>query len=459
MSEPITDRDELGSEQPLAVLSSCLDTSSGSPDTGERTWTDFEILQYVIEAQCSRDDLETHTLELKRLAEAAERAVREAELQARAKSDFLAMMSHEIRTPLNGIIGMTGLLMGRGLSAEDRECVETIRKSGETLLAIIDDVLDFSKIEAGCMQLNCVDFDLSKSIHETVQMLQEAGRRKSVRLVTEIDSALPRTVCGDLVRLRQVLLNLLGNAVKFTSNGAVELKAELASSNDHSYELRFTVTDQGIGISKEQQAKLFKPFTQADASTTHRFGGTGLGLAICKRLVEMMGGNIGVNSEAGKGSRFWFTIKVAPASASVVSKPLPAAEKMPAVSAVKSARLLLVEDNMINQKVAMLMLRNLGYNADLAKNGQEAIHAVATNRYDLVLMDCLMPDMDGYEATRRIRSESPHGASVPIIAMTANAFAQDRETCLKSGMSDHIAKPVRSAELGAKLEFWLSQPA
>lgn len=256
------------------------------------------------------------------------------------------------------------------------------------------------------------------------------------------------------MRLRQVLLNLLSNAVKFTQQGKIELKAELAGWRAGEYELRFSVTDQGIGLTEEQQAKLFKPFSQADASTARKFGGTGLGLAISKRLTELMGGKIGVTSRPGEGSSFWFTIRVLPCQAALPA-PTPAI-RAASDAAKKEFRILLVEDNTINQKVALLMLKGLGYRAEVVMNGSEALTAIGSERYDLILMDCLMPEMDGFEATRRIRSQAGHGSQVPIIAMTANAFAEDREACLAAGMTDYLSKPVREAELRRKLDFWLS---
>ena len=348
----------------ISALTDCqIETAKRSTNNGERKWTEIEILQYLIETQSSRDDLEARTAELKRLAEDSENATREAELAGRAKSDFLAMMSHEIRTPLNGIIGMTSILLERCLGAGDRDCVETIRKSGETLLTIVDDVLDFSKIEADRLELECVDFELREAIEETLQMMEDAAARKSIRLLARMGAALPKIVCGDIVRLRQILLNLLSNAIKFTSVGTVELTVDMTASSRTEYELRFAITDQGIGISKEQQAKLFQPFTQAEASTARRFGGTGLGLSICRRLAEMMGGDIHVESECGKGSCFWFTIKVLPACESASSEDALVAQSQPVTGVKKSARVLLVEDNGINQKVALLMLQTLGYDA------------------------------------------------------------------------------------------------
>jgi signal transduction histidine kinase/ActR/RegA family two-component response regulator len=410
--------------------------------------SETDMLQYLLEAEFSRQGLE-------RMVDQSAKATREAEFATRQKSDFLATMSHEIRTPLNGIIGMTAVLLSKSLDPAARDCVETIRSSGEALLAIVDDILDFSKIEAGCLQIECSEFDLHSAIRESIQIVQTAAARKPLRLVTTIDPALPQFVRGDIVRLRQILLNLLSNAIKFTAAGNVALKAELASSTPEHYELRVFVSDEGIGIAPEQQARLFQPFSQAEPSTTRQFGGTGLGLAICKRLAELMGGQIGVESARGQGSTFSFTIKVfrADSRATVAATAVP--QSQPSRSSRKPARILLVEDNAINQKVALAMLKNLGYQAHVAGNGVEAVTAATSRNYDLVLMDCLMPEMDGFEATRRLRAHGGHCEQLPIIAMTASAFAEDRDACFAAGMTDYLSKPVREAELANKLERWL----
>ncbi|HEX4749710.1 MAG TPA: response regulator [Bryobacteraceae bacterium] len=423
----------------------------------DRPCTDVEILQHFLEVESSRSSLEHYANELTQKLEESAKARQQAQLEAQSKSSFLAMMSHEIRTPLNGIIGMTAVLLDRDLAAPERDCVDTIRKSGEALLAVIDDVLDFSKIEAGCLDLECEEFEITEAIDSAIEIVKCEAVRKSNRLIVDIDPQVPRMVRGDLIRLRQILLNLLSNAMKFTHRGKVELRCELLSQDSGEIELRFTIGDTGVGMTPEQQARLFRPFSQAHVSTTRQFGGTGLGLAICKRLVGMMRGKIGARSTPGMGSEFWFTIMV-----QVSGRVLAASEPVQAFRPHRKFRagdyqILLVEDNSINQKVAQLMVRDLGYSVEVANNGLEAISRFALQNYDLVLMDCLMPEMDGFEATRRIRASGSVGLRTPIIAMTANAFAQDRHECLAAGMTDYLSKPVRQQELKEKLEQWLSR--
>ena len=421
----------------------------------DRLCTDDEMLNYLLETESSRQSLERYAFELNRQVGESAKATRQAEMTAQGKSDFLAMMSHEMRTPLNGIIGMTGLLESKNLDDTQLECVEVIRRSGETLLAIIDDVLDFSKIEAGRLTLESADFDPARAILDAIQIVERSAVAKSLTLSTHLDPALPAMVSGDVMRLRQVLLNLLSNAIKFTSEGEIVVRGELRSAASDGYELYFSVTDGGIGISEEQQARLFQPFSQANASTARMFGGTGLGLAICKRLAGLMGGNIGVESRPAQGSCFWFTIRVGAAA----PEPLRLVAQSGTIGPATGFRLLLVEDNPINQKVARLVLDKLGYQVDVANNGFEALDAVDSVRYDLILMDCIMPEMDGFEATRRLRSAGGRAAEVPIIAMTANAFEDDRKACLAAGMNDFLSKPVRQSELAAKLEGLLQSAA
>ncbi len=532
-----------------------------------------------------------------RLASAELARARDAAIQsARLKSEFLANMSHEIRTPMNGVVGMLELLLDSELTAEQRDRAETATRSAQALLQIINDILDFSKVEAGRLDLESIDFDLRNTIDDVTGLLGSRAMAKGLEWATLVGPGVPTLVRGDPGRLRQVLLNLAGNAIKFTERGEVVLRARPASETDDGLMVRFEVADDGIGITPEVQRTLFQPFTQADSSTTRRFGGTGLGLAICRQLVELMGGDIGVDSRPGQGSTFWFTARfgratMAPADDPVTAQPLAglpvvivgghptsraaigatlegwqarvetAATSVEAVElvrrgaagggrpvaivdsqtpgldafalartirndpktagaglvllsgagirgeageagaagfdafltkpvrhsplhdclvtllgvpaarsprplitrhtiaesrAARRARILLAEDNEVNQKLAVAMLEKLGYRVEVVGNGREAVAAVSRGGYDLVLMDCQMPELDGYAASAEIRRRQNGGPRIPIVAMTASAMEGERERCLGAGMDDYLTKPISRARLGEAIERWLA---
>ena len=441
----------------------------GEGDLGVRVFTQFSvdelkelaigINQMVQQLQQDRSTLEQRiveaTHELREKKEEAEHANQE-------KARFLANMSHEIRSPMNSVLGMTQLALNAETNPKQRDYLEKIHSSGEHLLCIIDDILDFSRIEVGKLDIETIDFELGRVMQSLVDLAVWKTSEKNIKLTFNVDPGISRTLCGDPLRLRQILINYVNNAIKFTEQGEIIIRAILLEKNEKDNLLRFEVQDTGIGMTRKEMAGLFQMFRQADSSTSRKYGGSGLGLAISKGLAELMGGEVGVESEAGKGSTFWLTVRLGKAvrpewlqpGKDLFARQGQTKEFNAADETINGAHILLAEDNPFNQQVAVEFLKSAGATVCVANNGKEALDLLSRERFDCVLMDIQMPEMDGLEATRIIRAD-PDMAGMPVIGITANVANEDRERCFAAGMDDFIGKPFKPHMFYATIAKWL----
>jgi hypothetical protein len=441
------------------ILNHCLDSQQSTVRLEHRVearvlaWSFFPLGD-VKQVRAYGTDI-TADVELRRAKEAAEES-------SRAKAIFLATMSHELRTPMNGVVGCTQLLQDTALTDPQRQLLETMHRSAESLLVLVNDILDFSKIEAGKMSLEVADVEIRPLIADVITLTSEAVKKKGLLVQVELAPDIPAELRGDSIRLRQVLFNLVGNAIKFTEQGEIHVSVKTVPchlENSDAIVLQWTVKDTGIGITADQQARLFGAYAQADASTARKYGGTGLGLMICCQLVELMGGAMMVESVPGKGSSFSYLTSLLPA----IQRERSAHGVKPSLASMADRttplRILVVDDNEINQVVACKFLQKLGCQVEVARNGRAAVDSIAHATYDAVLMDCEMPEMNGYEATQEIRRQEQTTTNhLPIIALTGHASSEDEQKCRQAGMDDVVTKPITLPTLRAKLERLLTQP-